>query len=780
MGKNHSGLSGPVPRGRKGKKGRSSSQVQENSIGWVSDEKFDMELHLDKGYRRHLDRHGTKLILRIRMLYYIQHDILVDYLKQIKTPGCAIASMPVFVPPCDGSPAIWWDAEADKSLLVGTYRHGFEHYQMMRLDPDLCFLSRCGPPNSEDLQEELKKDIEPDENSKLDADDDDSNSTKTPNESRASSVKPDEVENTTPGQLPFPSISDLNQRIRRLITAYQREFKKEEARQLAKDKRNERRERIEQVIREREQQKIDVEQKKWSRKEEINFLRTVLTFGVEYSRKEKRYVWDRFRQLSRLDRKFDDTLTEYLACFFASCKKSAGKKLSNDEELILQAAIATSPSNFDFLNEDRAKRILQRVEMLNKAREDIITHPDIEERIKKCDLEQDLPDWWVPGLHDRDLLFGAARHGLSRMEYYVLNDPDLCFKDLLKRHLGGESLVDKKAMAEFEKRMAGKKPAPSPAKEEKEEKKVEEEEEEKMEVDEKEEKADESTEEETKKESKKEKRKSKDRDEKKEKEKDEETFKETRSRRKSTKDSTEATKLAIEASKMMKAEAAAKSKKKDDKKEKEEKEKEKEATKKEETKNDEEKKEDDVKKEEKPVSKKKVSVSIPPPQISLEQMEQMAKGGLIYDMEMMNELMAQTYAAAIKWPKDKILEVRLRHIMTCVEKDEWPVDRDYALSDHLLKDDEDDEALFAAILAQAAANAASDTPARDTSTPMSESSEVSYDDPNVLTHGAGGKRSGSQRRGRRPLDYAAASGDDRSKIRSLLQQPTLSESDDAR
>ena len=29
---------------------------------------------------------------------------------------------------------------------------------------------------------------------------------------------------------------------------------------------------------------------------------------------------------------------------------------------------------------------------------------------------------------------------------------------------------------------------------------------------------------------------------------------------------------------------------------------------------------------------------------------QMAKGGMLYDMEVMNELMAQTYAAAIRWP----------------------------------------------------------------------------------------------------------------------------------
>ena len=89
VGKNHSGLSGPVPRGRKGKKLKSSSRdgPSGENIAWVSDEKFDMEIFLDKGYRKHLDRHGTKLLLRIRMLYYIQHDILADHMKTINTPG---------------------------------------------------------------------------------------------------------------------------------------------------------------------------------------------------------------------------------------------------------------------------------------------------------------------------------------------------------------------------------------------------------------------------------------------------------------------------------------------------------------------------------------------------------------------------------------------------------------------------------------------------------------------------------------------------------------------
>jgi hypothetical protein len=29
-------------------------------------------------------------------------------------------------PPCEGLPLSWWDTNADKSLLVGTYRHGYE------------------------------------------------------------------------------------------------------------------------------------------------------------------------------------------------------------------------------------------------------------------------------------------------------------------------------------------------------------------------------------------------------------------------------------------------------------------------------------------------------------------------------------------------------------------------------------------------------------------------------------------------------------------------------
>lgn len=60
--------------------------------------------------------------------------------------------------PCavDGDlPASWWDDEADKSLLVGIFKHGHDRFNLIRQDPNLCFLHRCGPPNQEDLMKEL-------------------------------------------------------------------------------------------------------------------------------------------------------------------------------------------------------------------------------------------------------------------------------------------------------------------------------------------------------------------------------------------------------------------------------------------------------------------------------------------------------------------------------------------------------------------------------------------------------------------------------------------------
>ena len=326
-----------------------------------------------------------------------------------------------------------------------------------------------------------------------------------------------------------------------------------------------------------------------------------------------------------------------------------------------------------------------------------------------------------------------CRHGLGRMEYFILNDPSLSFKDILQRHLCGEPLVEKKPEkaerkpekaepkvddedAELKPRKGDsskkdKKKAKPEAEadnndkdkdngEAKEKEVKKEEKEEKMEVDE-----EEKTKEETPKKEGKKKKEEKEKEKNKDKEKDndvemkkEETTPEKKQRDRKAK---------------AKAEAEAERKKKEDEK--------------------------SMPAPTTTPERRKISVSIQPPHITLQQMEQMITSGGKYDVELMNDLMAQTYAAAIKWPKDVILLVRLEHVMKFVETGVWPVQKNYPLGDHLLT------------------GSRAGSPEREASTPISELSEVSFEEPSPVRRRRGRQTAHEEN----PLDHSP-------KIRSLL------------
>ena len=62
------------------------------------------------------------------------------------------------------------------------------------------------------------------------------------------------------------------------------------------------------------------------------------------------------------------------------------------------------------VSEDKARKVLERVDFLSKLREEVVTLPDLREKLDHhAELALDMPEWWVPGKHDYDLVIGAAR-----------------------------------------------------------------------------------------------------------------------------------------------------------------------------------------------------------------------------------------------------------------------------------------------------------------------------------------------------------------------------------
>ena len=91
------------------------------------------------------------------------------------------------------------------------------------------------------------------------------------------------------------------------------------------------------------------------------------------------------------------------------------------------------------MSASKARQILDRIDLLSKIREEILSHPHLEERLSLCKPSGDTPDWWQPGRHDKELLLGAAKHGLGRTDITILNDPDFSFHKMLAKSICREN-----------------------------------------------------------------------------------------------------------------------------------------------------------------------------------------------------------------------------------------------------------------------------------------------------------------------------------------------------
>ncbi|CAH0404772.1 unnamed protein product [Chilo suppressalis] len=422
--RNHSGLHNPVPRGRNAKKKNKPKELPkphdtlkwEDPNHWSSIEKYDCEAYLESSYKKHLFRHANKVLLRVRMMYYIKHEVIGDFASQIEN-GVHASSIGMRVPRGVDSapPRLWWDTECDVSLLVGTYIHGYENYLAMRSDPQLCYVDKLGPPDDAectDIKSEERKirGVAGDEDC---TDDVSSGAGAT---SPAASPRPDDDGAHGGGSHLWPSMQDLNTRLRRLITAYQRNYKREELKMQQRAK-MERRERMDQLARD------EIAQWRWTRADEEAFRRTVASYGVEFDPATKSLRWSRFRTLARLDSKSDDALTDYLKAFMAMCKRQCGLSVG-EAELPTRADLKAEP-----IGEERAIATLERIDLLRVLREEVAPHPSLDTRLALCERSADTPLWWQSARHDKLLILGVCKHGLGDTYNKIFCDPKLPFAD---------------------------------------------------------------------------------------------------------------------------------------------------------------------------------------------------------------------------------------------------------------------------------------------------------------------------------------------------------------
>ncbi|NWI09612.1 CHD6 protein, partial [Crypturellus soui] len=455
---NHSGLSAPVPRGRKGKKTKNQMLLPElKNADWLATCNPEVVLH-DDSYKKHLKQHCNKVLLRVRMLYYLKAEVLGEAADKA-FEGTPARELDVLLPDIDyvEIPVDWWNAEADKSLLIGVFKHGYERYNAMRADPALCFLEKVGMPDEKLLSaEQGASDGAHDAAERGSVEKEESGGEKPeglPKQESAgpsdgfclqgvvaaaaseASDKRDEPAAAQDGsdsdRSCWPVSSALTARLRRLVTVYQRCNRKElppRADMLGpgshgywlQDEMFRRASELDSASKEM--------QRRWTRREQADFYRTISSFGVVYDQEKKVFDWTQFRAISRLEKKTDESLEKYYYSFVAMCKNVCGLPPWKDD----------GPADPDIyvepITEERAARTLYRIELLRKVREQVLKCPQLHERLKLCRPSLYLPVWWECGKHDRDLLIGTAKHGLNRTDYYIMNDPQLSFLDAYRNY----------------------------------------------------------------------------------------------------------------------------------------------------------------------------------------------------------------------------------------------------------------------------------------------------------------------------------------------------------
>ncbi|PIO52383.1 hypothetical protein TELCIR_26311, partial [Teladorsagia circumcincta] len=136
-----------APQGAKNAKEAKGSQSIYHQ-GWAALPEFNPpNFALDASFQRHVHRHANKLLVKIDQLRHLQKTIIGSKAADIEA-GADWSTIDIPVPTliepmCDG-----WDADCDKCLLIGIYKHGLDNVDAIRADEKLCFASKTTLPET--------------------------------------------------------------------------------------------------------------------------------------------------------------------------------------------------------------------------------------------------------------------------------------------------------------------------------------------------------------------------------------------------------------------------------------------------------------------------------------------------------------------------------------------------------------------------------------------------------------------------------------------------------
>eukprot|EP00339_Tiarina_fusa_P012625 CAMPEP_0117033454 /NCGR_PEP_ID=MMETSP0472-20121206/23902_1 /TAXON_ID=693140 ORGANISM="Tiarina fusus, Strain LIS" /NCGR_SAMPLE_ID=MMETSP0472 /ASSEMBLY_ACC=CAM_ASM_000603 /LENGTH=1984 /DNA_ID=CAMNT_0004742375 /DNA_START=28 /DNA_END=5983 /DNA_ORIENTATION=+ len=471
-----SGDDNEVSETKSGEENENGTQESENSSPTFN---FDGEGTLrGHEFKEYAKRNAKLLIRRLESIAKASKhtiDCIAMFGEDIKIPA-----IPGEV--CDS----WVDAD-DRSLLLGTYCHGYNRFAEMRLDPLLTF-ERFHDPT--DVPVNLQNDprLVPSAVTPTEAPTDtpaEENQTETSAPTSPKSDQPQQ-EDTAPSEAPGASIeseappveveasSVENPSTTEQKTAESSPTKSQPGVTSVPEENNENdkgdesvektpleqwpsekvlNRRLRKVLRlifiesnhknavedGRTRKRGDVQQD-WSKREKLDFYRVITTHGIRTTSLGQP-DWNIFQEQAKLTRKTIPMISEYCASLITQSNNamSLGKEYDVQRKQFLTALADGSDTKNDFsslnwlahgdisLSFAQCKRVLQRVKLFKDLREKIIPMGEkLSPYLSLARNSTTLPTWWIPSEHDKALIFGVVSHGFGAWEK-ICSDESLPF-----------------------------------------------------------------------------------------------------------------------------------------------------------------------------------------------------------------------------------------------------------------------------------------------------------------------------------------------------------------